>query len=186
MFSENVKRRRIRDSGLGEFILLDRTRHDLDENITILGCTLWSLIPPAAGEQARARLKDFKRIKDWTVETHNSVHTTEVNWLERECLKIRQEEPNRRIFIFTHYAPLMHGTSAPDKEGSPLACCFATDMSNSSFWGAPVALWAFGHTHYNCDLVKNGIRVVSNQRGYEGIDSHSLKGSFSPEFVLRI
>ena len=34
-------------------------------------------------------------------------------------------------------------------------------------------VWAFGHTHFNCDLVETGTgagkkRVLANQRGYAG------------------
>jgi hypothetical protein len=29
-----------------------------------------------------------------------------------------------------------------------------------------VPLWGFGHTHFSCDFVHNGTRVVSNARGY--------------------
>jgi hypothetical protein len=80
--------------------------------------------------------------------------------------------------VLTHYPPAVSGTSAPQHEGSTsssLRAAFATDMSSRPFWGPPVELWGFGHTHYCCDFMSRGVRVVSNQRGYEGVETpHSL------------
>jgi hypothetical protein len=182
LFADEMHKQRILDNSQGEFIFLDRTRYDLTDDVTILGCTLWSHIPPTASEVVRRRLNDFKRIDQWSVERHNLAHFTDADWLDSECAKIKAEEPGRRIVIFTHYAPAIQGTSAPAHQNSPVNSAFATDMTVRSCWGHPVSLWAFGHTHFNCDFVQGGVRVVSNQRGYEGIEaSRSL---FLDDLVL--
>jgi len=44
-----------------------------------------------------------------------------------------------------------------------------TDLSDQICWtSADVRLWAFGHTHCNCDFEDLGTkkRVVANQKGY--------------------
>jgi len=186
LFTDEIKKERDSGNSLGEFILLDQTRVDLDANITILGCTLWSHIPGAASEEVGLRLNDFRRIRRWTIETHNAAHMADATWLDRECAKIRAEEPDRRIAVLTHHAPAMSGTSAPhhEKEPSNIRTAFATDMTSRSCWVPPVKVWAFGHTHFCCDFVKNGVRILSNQRGYEGIETQYT--SFRDDFVLCI
>jgi hypothetical protein len=42
---------------------------------------------------------------------------------------------------------------------------FATESTGTSCWAPSVKEWAFGHSHYNCDFVRDGVQVVSNQRG---------------------
>ena len=151
LFANEIKRQRDSDKSLGEFVLLDQTRVDLDATITVLGCTLWSHISSTASEEVALRLNDFTRIRQWTVETYNAAHIADANWLDEQCAKIRTEEPDRRIIILTHHAPAMSGTSAPRHENQPTAIntAFATDMSTRSCWGPPLKAWAFGHTHYS-------------------------------------
>ena len=185
-FADEIQKERTAEKILGEFILMDKTRVDLNATTTILGCTLWSHIPSAASEDIGLRLNDFKRIREWTVETHNAAHVADANWLDQECTKIRTAEPDRLIVILTHHAPAMSGTSAPRYENQPIniKTAFATDMSSRPCWGPPVKVWAFGHTHFCCDFVRKNIRILSNQRGYEGIDTQN--GSFRDNFVLYI
>ena len=47
--------------------------------------------------------------------------------------------------------------------------------------GPPVAFWAFGHTHYVMDVIRNGTRVVTNAFGYFG--SSQVKNFYSEFFV---
>ena len=49
-------------------------------------------------------------------------------------------------------------------------------------------VWAFGHTHFNCDLVETGTgagkkRVLANQRGYAG---QAEAVGFEVEKVVRL
>jgi hypothetical protein len=176
-----MRAQRLSDPTLGTFILLDRTRYDLTENVTILGCTLWSFVTKDAERQC---LHDFHRVHDWTVEDHNSAHSEDLKWLTNECAMIRVQEPHRRIIVFTHHGPTRHGTIAPQYMGSPIISAFASELTTHPVWAPPISLWAFGHTHYNCDQVRDGIRVVSNQRGYDGIEASS--SGFSADFVIRV
>ena len=50
-------------------------------------------------------------------------------------------------------------------------------MTEKPTWGEPVVAWAFGHTHWNCDFEEKGVRIVSNQRGYE-LFGRSAKETF--------
>lgn len=52
-----------------------------------------------------------------------------------------------------------------------------------------VAVWAYGHTHYNNDQLLHGTRVVSNQRGYSwaaGGKGEDMGRPFDPGFVVSV
>ena len=66
----------------------------------------------------------------------------------------------------THHAPTLEGTSNPQYAGSATGSAFATELVGGPCWTPQVRVWMYGHTHWNCDVVREGVRVVSNQRGY--------------------
>jgi hypothetical protein len=179
-----MKSIRASNPAVGEFIFLNRTRYDLTAEVTILGCTLWTDVPPAAREVVGRALNDFRQVNDWTLEKHLAAHAQDVEWLGQQCEEIRTKEPRRRIVILTHHAPTFEGTSKPEHKGSPVASGFATEMTKNLWWGSPIVVWGFGHTHFNCDFILDGVRVVCNQRGYQGLEADQTK--FSPEKILLV
>ena len=65
--------------------------------------------------------------------------------------------------------------TAPSGDGSLVNPRFLDDPLTPAFHNAfdslvrkPVVAWIFGHHHYSLDVDVNGVRVVSNQRGYPG------------------
>jgi hypothetical protein len=177
-----MRAQRLSDPTLGTFIFLDQTRFDLSEDVTVLGCTLWSSIPSASADAVSGSLNDFRLVQNWTIENYNIAHAADLNWLTNECATIRAQEPHRRIVVLTHHAPTRHGTCAPKYADSLVAPAFATELTTHAVWAYPISIWAFGHTHFNSDQMRNGIRVLSNQRGYEGVEASS--SGFLPGFVV--
>lgn len=169
-FSGSISRTRSQDPGLGQFVFLDRTRFDLSPDVTLLGCTLYSNVFKDQEERVSFGLNDFYHIQDWTVDDHRVAHEADCAWLNQQVTDIAASEPHRRIVIFTHHSPTVAAPAVnPVHTNSPISSGFATDLSGSSCWqAAQVRLWAFGHTHYNCDYVDEptGKRVMTNQRGY--------------------
>lgn len=53
-------------STMGRFVFLDRTRFDVTNTLTILGCTLFSDIVPQQTTEVARCLIDFNRIHGWT------------------------------------------------------------------------------------------------------------------------
>ncbi|KAH8883278.1 putative calcineurin-like phosphoesterase [Thozetella sp. PMI_491] len=171
----------------GKVVLLHKTRwDDPNSNFTILGCTLWSAIADSARDIVRAKVKDFKKITDWSVEKHNALHADEVAWLKREL----QETRGRDVLIATHHAPSLQGTSSPQHVDNPWTSAFATDVLQQGTWEG-VGVWAFGHTHFSADFMCRGVRIVSNQRGYilpgdagQQQKGARKKGDFDPAMVV--
>lgn len=164
------------DSSLGLFVLLDRTIYQIpNTDIAILGCSLFSLIPPESATDVGMGLNDFVDINDWDVEAHNNAHRQDLAWLNTEVARLEKKLDVSKIIIFSHWSPSRDPNAAdPRHLGSKITPGFSTDLSTEPCWTSlKVKAWAFGHTHYNCDLlVGTGarryepLRLLANQRGY--------------------
>ncbi|CAK7206745.1 hypothetical protein SEUCBS139899_009551 [Sporothrix eucalyptigena] len=160
----------------GKVSILHKTRWDEDLSVvdsgaprlTVLGCTLWTHVVPEAYDAVTRSVSDFKYIRDWTVDNHNQVHDEEVAWLHEQVDALRDEagSENRTVVVITHHVPTVEGTSRPKYAASPCASAFSTELIVPSGAWNGVSTWIYGHTHYSNDFVREGVRLVSNQRGY--------------------
>ncbi|KAK4242189.1 Metallo-dependent phosphatase-like protein [Achaetomium macrosporum] len=161
-----------KDLSLGEFILLDRGVFRLpDSNTVILGCSLFSYIPPESCMAVRMGLNDFFQTDDWDVNAHNEMHKRDLSWLNAQVAEL--EASDTKIIIFSHWSPTLDTRAIDPKHlGSRITSAFSADLSGEKcFTSGKVKLWAFGHTHYNCDFIseRDGVgplRLMANQRGY--------------------
>ncbi|KAF3937946.1 hypothetical protein ABW19_dt0201654 [Dactylella cylindrospora] len=167
----------------GRFVLLTQRRYDITDEITILGCTLFSAINPANIEDVSFGINDFYHISSWTVTSHSASHVSDLSFLNSTVASISSTSPRRKIIIFTHYAPTLEGSNPdPKYRNSKISSGFASDLTGEECWRSEnVKVWGFGHTHYNVDFVEEGTgkRVVANQRGYyfrqaEGFDGEKV------------
>ncbi|KAL4928984.1 Metallo-dependent phosphatase-like protein [Aspergillus undulatus] len=169
-FQDEIAKSARGGKAVGELVLLDQTRYDISPNLTILGCTLFSEVAKEQFDYVSFGLNDFYHIRGWSVEGHNEAHSADVAWLNQQVESISSLEPNRRIIIFTHYSPSTHENAVDPKHmNSNISSGFTTDLSDQQCWKSDsVALWAFGHTHYNCNYRDSSSekRVMTNQRGY--------------------
>ncbi|KAL4971053.1 Ser/Thr protein phosphatase superfamily [Aspergillus stella-maris] len=169
-FSEDINKSTTQEKAFGKFVLLDQTRYDVSPTKTILGCTLFSRVTEEQHDWVSFGLNDFYRIKDWTVEDHNEAHCADLAWSNQQVESISRLEPERRIVVFTHHSPVTHkGAVDPRHATSNISSGFMSDLSGEECWmNQSVKLWAFGHTHFNCDYKDETSenRVVTNQRGY--------------------
>lgn len=71
-------------------ILLHQGRYDIPgSHVTILGCTLWSQVPEKSREPVTLTIQDFKHIQDWTIDSHNESHESDLTWLLSEMESIQ-------------------------------------------------------------------------------------------------
>ncbi|KAF7953602.1 uncharacterized protein EAE97_001001 [Botrytis byssoidea] len=97
----------------------------------------------------------------------------DLTWLNAQIEQITRDEPRRTIVVFTHFSPTMLSAANDPKkleDSNQVRSAFVTDLSDQICWtSSSVRLWAFGHTHYNCDFVEEGTekRIVANQKGYK-------------------
>jgi hypothetical protein len=178
------------DDSLGDFFLLDRgSFRDPGGKFVVLGCSLFSHVPPEKEMAVSFGVNDFFQIHDWEVATHNEAHQRDLAWLNDQVHNL--QDSDLQILIFTHWSPTTDERSSDPKHAdSKIRSGFSTDLSNEiCFLSKNVRLWAFGHTHYNCDFIleRKGpgvspvrpIRLLANQRGYyfsqaEGFDTNNV------------
>jgi hypothetical protein len=166
-FRNGWEQKRTTDASLGEFVVLDQTRYDVNEPVTILGCTLYSNVPPEQHEDVSIRCNDFYSINNWSVDDHNAAHRSDVEWLRRELARLYENEPFRRVMVLTHHSPtLVSEAHDPRHRASRIGSAFATDLIPGQLDGCQISIWAYGHTHYNSDITTGGVRLFTNQRGY--------------------
>ena len=173
VFEADVEeRRRLPNSIIGKFVFLDRKRYDYSENLTVLGCTLFSFIKPEQRDSVARFVSDFSKISDWNVESHNAAHQSDLQWLNSQISECARNEPQRSIVVLTHHSPTASEAANDPRhvqDHTQVQSAFVTDISDQVCWRNPqVKVWAFGHTHFNCDLKdpQTGKRVVANQKGY--------------------
>lgn len=156
-------------STIAKFVFLDQGRWDVNESLTILGCTLFSNILEDQAIEVGKRVKDFRNIRDWTVDMHVAEHRADLQWMNNQVSHISKTEPHRKIAIFIHYSSTLDKRAVEPKHiDSPVSSGFVTDLRQEMCGASDkVVFWAFGHTHHNCDFVsERGMRVIANQRGY--------------------
>lgn len=162
--------------------------------VTILGCTLWSFIPPEAREAVSESLNDYHLIYKrgsaspvTPFDTH-SIFCDHEAWLRRTLGTITQGP----VIILTHHTPSCTGTSAPYYEGPdrPTNHAFSSDLRGLIAEFPCIDFWCYGHTHYNNrqrviqrpseDGKESSCQLLSNQAGYKD----NIVKLYSPQFVI--
>lgn len=173
------------DSMLGAFILLDRAVFRFpDTSIAVLGCSLFSCVPPESQAAVGTGLNDFFLTDKWDVAAHNAAHARDVAWLNAQVAEL-EEIGIDAVAILTHWSPTQDARSAePRHATSQITSGFSTDLSGEQcFKSRVVTVWAFGHTHYNCDFTvqredgASPLRLVTNQRGYYSAQAERFDGT---------
>ena len=172
-------------NSIGEFVVLDRKAYQLPDTTTmILGCSLFSNVPPESEMAVEIGLQDFYQTDSWDIHSHNAAHARDLGWLNQEVGKLVIRHDIEKIVIFTHWSPCSDARAKdPRHAASPISAGFSTDLSDELCFGnKKVKLWAFGHTHFNCDFeVDRGneagkLRLFTNQRGYYFSQSAGFDG----------
>ena len=92
---------------------------------------------------------------------YQSWFENDVDWLNEELENA--QERNDTILVLTHHAPTGKGSVFPGDENSEGRT--HTELL-SNLLNPAVRMWAFGHTHWNCEIDWNGALIVSNALGY--------------------
>lgn len=144
--------------------------------VTFAGCTLWSDMQ----ERAFYSMNDSNLIskKGKTLFNHNDVLKE-----YHDSYKFLQGNKGEIDVVISHHAPSIQSVNtARYGSDAPINTGYYTNIL-PSFKGSRVKTWIHGHTHYCVDYEEEGIRVVSNQRGYINYDEVP---SFNPGKVIEI
>jgi hypothetical protein len=138
-------------------------------NTVVLGCTLWSSIKGGDESAVMKKVGEFEAetgIQGWSVEMHNREHKRDLAWLKEEVGKLAQKT-EKQILVVTSFAPDLRNALEPWQVDAPRSSALGTDLLGKGEWGS-VKAWVCGTTGRTCEFKKNGVTVVSNQRGREG------------------
>ena len=105
-FKHDADSRRKEDTSLGIFVLMNRASFMMGERVLILGCSLFSLVPPERFPFVETGLNDFYQISSgWDVEEHNAAHKRDLEWLNEQAERAEQDPSVRTVVILTHWSP---------------------------------------------------------------------------------
>lgn len=134
----------------------------------MLGCTLFSKIENRNFQELGLGMNDFHLTTGWTPRQHSRAHAEDLDWLNEQVGEL--EGKGRKVVVFTHHSPTMDDRAVEARhQGTVMQAGFSSDLKGERCWmSREVKLWAFGHTHWNCDFEDEmGKRVVTNQKGYD-------------------
>lgn len=147
---------------LKNVIILDNGIYDIEHYgylYRIIGSVLWSPCESHCGISNQPML--------------NAIACLYIYEQLKECA-----EQNIIPIVITHYPPILEGTIQPNilKENEPYYGNHREDLLRMS------NIWICGHTHHNFDLINNGTRLLSNQRG----PHYSLVHDYKRRKIIRI
>ncbi len=142
-----------------------------EENVAILGGTLWSEVPRATRWR---KCNDYKMIRTnvgneasgedpglSVFHRLNALHNDHKELLDKQIEL--WENRGAQLCVITHHLPsynLIH----PHFWGYEVNHCFASTVD--SLLRAPVRLWIYGHSHTCSNMTVRNILCVSNAKGY--------------------
>lgn len=171
-------------NGTNNIIFLDNATFDIENtDIRIVGSTLWSEIEDDQRSDVQCYIADYRHIQGWSIEQNNFHHEISLSFLKKEMLQANID--GKRLVVVTHHAPTLTKTGRPEHDGSPISSAFASDLEKTLIQ-PPVVAWAFGHTHHSTTLDVNGVKLVSNQRGYQISGRMPERTGFNPGFTFNV
>ncbi|KAN0029841.1 hypothetical protein ACTA71_007978 [Dictyostelium dimigraforme] len=204
----------ISENQLSNVHFLDNQVYQLDE-FKIIGSTLWSHVDEEHEQVVSGCLNDYRVIsvqleqmcgddglpeksRTLKVSDTNRFHKRSVNFIKYHMGIRNKYDPaaiqNTGIpppcIVLTHHAPQFNDhknqtyTSHPKyKRDDKVGQAFSTDLS--SIIAPPIAVWIFGHTHFNTEYSYNGVKILANQHGYEfGEDIEECKFNPNRYFIF--
>jgi hypothetical protein len=168
----------------GRLEVLYETRSDVPgTNVTLLGCTLWSKITDADTAAVMKKIPEFddeQGIKEWDIGKHKSEHERDLGWLVEELRKTHAgttapaASPGEKVVVVvTSFGPDLRNALEPWQVDAPWTSAYGTDLLDKGDWTG-VKMWISGTTGRTYELEKNGLAVVSNQRGRKGGDATGI------------
>ena len=141
-----------------------------------IGTTLWTGVQPKNYKYVESQMNDYahlhwvnekpknpseqlswKPTRKYSINDMTKLHIKAVKFIVRELKKV---QPSEVAILLTHHKAVR------DKPLSDiLSQAYETDLANLII-KSPLNLYAYGHTHVKYDKIINGVRVVSNPKGY--------------------
>ncbi len=149
----------------------------LDENILLIGCTLWTDFEADGNATISGNIAQFQmncfgwkcfldidgvRKLRWqdTVKFHNE----SMQYIRATIEKYKQIYPGVKIVLMTHHAPSRKSVGMQFMN-SILNPAFVSNLETFILDNPEIKLWAHGHLHSPCDYTIGNCRIICNPRG---------------------
>lgn len=120
----------------------------LNEKIPpIICCTLW-----CNSEDISIVRKDFSNILNFTPAEERKINLKHVSFIATQLNKFKNN-----CIVVTHHSPLKEGTQKKELENDIYSRSYVNDLPQLVDL---TSCWIFGHTHFVCDIVREGGNVV--------------------------
>ncbi len=164
-----------------------------NKKYVFVGATLWSGVRPQDRKEVGRLMNDYseirmhnpkprtmtdeqkalwKPVRKFNIEDMSRIHTTSVRYIRKVMKTIAKDET---AMLLTHHKPV---------RDAPLSDMFSqayeTDLAGIII-ASPFKVAAHGHTHKKYDKIVNGVRIVSNPKGYI-----SQKTKYDDTFTVEI
>lgn len=132
---------------------------------TFVGATLWTKVNDSDWLTVERTMNDYNSIYimskniigKFNVNYMQMLHKKHRNFIKREICK---QDKNIPVILITHHRPLL----PPEGHVSKIDQAYTTDMSD--IIKPPIMISISGHCHKTMDIVRDGVRYLSNPKGY--------------------
>lgn len=160
---------------------LNNSFHDLDDNLRIVGSTLWTNILPnskSINDSYQIYFDEKTLIND---EYINKLHKINLEFISEQIKNANDE--NKKLVLVTHHLPSYQLILEKYKTlfYLPYNSHFASDLDY--LIKEPIKVWCAGHSHgFNHKLI-NGVECYINAYGYPNENRNGANLDFSFEII---
>lgn len=160
------------------------------DDVTFVGGTLWTDLrngDPYVLHDIRSRMNDYAAIRDDTKGYTKLKPITTVMRHKKTLAAFDAciSESIGKCVVVSHHAPSFVSVPREYREEFTVNSAYATDLGEFILDRPKIGLWIHGHMHDPVDYMIGSTRVVSNPRGYHGIESRASTWTGS-ELVVEI
>ena len=175
---------------------------NLEENIVLLGTTLWTPVPKIDEYEVTRRMNDFRAIPNWNIDKVRERYNEESSWL-RERVK-HYKDLGKKVVAMTHTCPRIELHPDFQRHNLWFDKQRKTNPELEDFWGYQASyyvtdhscddikpdVWIYGHHHLlPMDKTLDGVRYLRHTIGYSG-DWYGWRPQIPPtnwyDFVVKI
>lgn len=166
-----------------------------EENVLLLGCTLWTDfnyrgLCQIDGVNAEQIMNDYRwrcfqdgdKVRKLNWQDVSGFYCHSVWWMNNIIEEYAQKHPGIKVVIMTHHAPSIKSMVFRGYESAVISA-YISDLENFIIEHPEIKLWCHGHLHQYCDYKIGECRVVSNPRGYI---MHKEDIDFRNNFIVEI
>ena len=144
---------------------LNMTKYEIDDDIIILGCTLWTHVNEINKAAVQKRMGDYRHIhiddRLITVDDTNRMFSEQFAWLQNEV----KENKDKKIIIKTHHLPSEQLILEKYHNFGPLNQAFYTELEQFIEENPQIKYWICGHSHVTQFAKIGDTEIIMNARG---------------------